>query len=127
MSAAWWPQHGDEERAASAERIPMSIEKKFTYDAEKERRAAEDFNRALHATSGEGPSEIRPPSGAFPLAIGSAVPAEVIEAFKRLHAAWLSARKRSDMNEQMDALAMALQLHPHTLAPLNAEVSDSRR
>lgn len=46
----------------------MSIEKKFTYDAEKERRASEDFNRALHATSGEGAPEPQPQSGALGLA-----------------------------------------------------------
>lgn len=64
----------------------MSIEKKFTYDAEKERRASEDFNRALHATSGDGTPEIRPPSGAFPLATGSLPVSSVHLLLSRWHA-----------------------------------------
>ena len=69
--------------------------------------------------SGTGVIEVATQSGALGVARGSAAPAEVVEAFKRLHAAWLGASKLSDLNDQMDALATALQLHPLTLAQLN--------
>jgi len=39
----------------------------------------------------------------------------VIEAFRELHATWLGAEHRSDMNEEMDALASVLGLDPHSL------------
>lgn len=71
------------------------------------------------AASAQAPVETAGPVSSLGVGGGSAAPVEVVEAFKRLHAAWLGAHHRSDMNEQMDALATALQLHPHTLAPLN--------
>lgn len=40
-----------------------------------------------------------------------------VQAFRALHGVWLSASHRSDMNEQMDALAKALRLDPMTLKP----------
>lgn len=40
---------------------------------------------------------------------------EVIDAFKRLHSAWLH---RRDLDNAMDALAAALGLHRLTLKPL---------
>ncbi len=48
------------------------------------------------------------------------IPSEVIDAFIRLHAAWLGASHRRDMNEQMDDLALKLGLDPLTLKPMNA-------
>ena len=40
---------------------------------------------------------------------------QVVNAFRELHTAWLSAGKRQDMNEAMDALAVSLGLDPLTL------------
>ena len=42
---------------------------------------------------------------------------EILEAFRALHARWLTAEKRGDMNAEMDALARALGLDPLTLQP----------
>lgn len=41
----------------------------------------------------------------------------VKEAFLKLHTKWLSANHRIDMNNEMDALALALGLNPLTLKP----------
>ena len=73
----------------------------------------------------EAMREPKAQSGALGVGVGSAAPVEVVEAFKRLHGAWLLASHRSDMNEQMDALAKALQLDPYTLAPLNKKCSQA--
>lgn len=40
---------------------------------------------------------------------------EIVAAFRALHAAWLVAQHRADMNSEMDALARALGLDPYTL------------
>ena len=69
--------------------------------------------------SGGPTTDTAGPVGSLGVVGGSAATVEVVEAFKRLHGAWLLASHRSDMNEQMDALAKALQLDPYTLAPLN--------
>ena len=74
----------------------------------------------------EAMSKVAGPVSALGVVGGSAAPVEVVEAFKRLHGAWLLASHRSDMNEQMDALATALHLDPYTLAPLNVEISHDR-
>ena len=40
---------------------------------------------------------------------------EIIEAFRKLHTAWLGAQHRCEMNDEMDALAKLLGLNPLTL------------
>lgn len=51
--------------------------------------------------------------------------------FTALHAAWLGATHRRDMNEEMDALATALGFHPHTMELTEptpgADLGDSAR
>lgn len=46
---------------------------------------------------------------------------ELIQAFQDLHTAWLGAGHRSDMNDEMDAMARKLGLNPLTLKPEDEE------